>query len=61
MLASSLVGRGKELRERAMTQHARAESIGTEMVQDQQCAIELEGQLVELGLGTRRSLKSSKR
>ncbi|XP_057482144.1 uncharacterized protein LOC130769038 isoform X2 [Actinidia eriantha] len=49
VLASSLVGRGRELREEAIIQYARAESAGTEMARAQQRATELEGLVTELG------------
>ena len=49
MLTSSLAGRGKELRDGVTFQFAKAESVGTEMIRAQNCTIELERQLVELG------------
>ncbi|GFY92604.1 hypothetical protein Acr_08g0010000 [Actinidia rufa] len=50
VLTSSLTERGRKLRDRAMIQHARAESIGTERVRAQQRATELEKQATESGV-----------
>ena len=48
MLAFSFVGHGKELRDGAMTQKARAASMGDEMGRTQKLATKMEGKVVEL-------------
>ncbi|PSS21385.1 Outer dense fiber protein [Actinidia chinensis var. chinensis] len=49
MLGSSLIGRGRKMREEVMTQQAWAVSVGSEMSHAQWLATKLEGQVAELG------------
>ncbi|GFS39304.1 hypothetical protein Acr_00g0062160 [Actinidia rufa] len=61
VLASSFIGQGRELRDGAMIQYARAESVGTEMARAQQRATKLEGLMVELSVWEQRATEELKK